>query len=220
MFDSSAAPRPGPDRAAQATVPALADSQHRLEAVVQLGLCTQRVAEGAAAVDLAALNAMLSAHQARRKARGFRTAAAQMRVFSTELASLMLRVAAAVAELSDEVGRMCQRGRLEGQLRQAAAGLERPDARLMALVSDMNCDVVLARERLGRQRQRLNHAVIQALRLCDAGRNLARCALIEAAHAEDMASQLTQVAIDLGHAVAGIIEVLAGMKTPLEKLAS
>lgn len=220
MFDSSAAPRLGPDRAAQAPVPALADSQRRLEAVVQLGLCTQCVAEGAAAVDLAALNAMLSAHQARRKARGFRTAAAQMRVFSTELASLMLRVAAAVAELSDEAGRMCQRGRLEGQLRQAAAGLERPDARLMALMSVMNHDVVLARERLGRQRQRLNHAVIKALRLCDVGQNLARCALIEAAHAEDMAPQLTQVAIDLGKAVAGIIEVLVSMTTPLEKLTS
>jgi len=219
MFDSFAAPRHGPDRAARASVPPVPDSQRRLEAVMQLGLCTQHVAEGAAAVDLAALNAMLSAHQARRKARGFRTAAAQMRVFSTELASLMLRVAAAVAEMSDEVGRLCQRGRLEGQLRQAAAGLERPDARLMALMGVMSRDATLARDRLGRQRLRLGHAVTQALRLCDAGRNLARCALIEAAHAEDMAPQLTQVAIDLGQAVAGIIEVLAGMKTSLEKLA-
>ena len=220
MFDPSAVPRPSPARAAQAPDLPTADSQRRLEAVVQLGLCTQRVAEGAAAVDLAALNAMLSAHQARRKARGFRTAAAQMRVFSTELASLMLRVAAAVAELSDEVGRLCQRGRLEGQLRQAAAGLERPDARLVALVSVMNRDAALTRERLGRQRQGLNHAVARALHLCDAGRNLARCALIEAAHAEDMAPQLTQLAIDLGQAVAGIIDVLGGMKTPLENLAS
>lgn len=196
----------------------MGDSRRRLEAVVQLGLCTQSVAEGAAAVDLAALNAMLSAHQARRRARGFRTAAAQMRVFSTDLAALMQRVAAAVAELSDEVGRLCQRGRLESQLRQAAAGLERPDARLLALVNHLNCEANLARERLGRQRQRLSHAVSQALRLCDAGRNLARCALIEAAHAEDMAQQLTQVAIDLGQAVAGIIEVLVGMKSPLEKI--
>jgi hypothetical protein len=220
MFDSFAASRHGPARAAQASVPPMADSQRQLEAVVQLGLCTQGVAEGAAAVDLTALNAMLSAHQARRKARGFRTAAAQMRMFSTELARLMLRVAAAVAELSDEVGRLCQRGRLEGKLRQAGIGLGQPDVRLMALVGVMNRDAILARERLGRQRQRLDHVVAQALRLCDAGRNLARCALIEAAHAEEMAPPLTQVAIDLGQAVAGIIEVLVVMKTSLEKLAS
>lgn len=220
MFEFFANPRPGPARVAHAPVPPVADSQRRLEAVVQLGLCTQRVAEGAAAVDMAALNAMLSAHQARRKARGFRTAAAQMRLFSTELTSLMLRVAAVVAELSDEVGRLCQRGRLQAQFRQAAAGLERPDARLTALMGVMTRDAILARERLGRQRQCLAHAMARALRLCDAGRNLACCALIEAAHAEEMAPQLTQVAIDLGQAVADIIEVLVGMKTPLEKLAS
>jgi ABC-type transporter Mla subunit MlaD len=187
--------------------------------VVQLGLCTQRVLEGATAVDLAALNAMLSAHQASRQARGFRTAAAQMRVFSTELTELMQRVAAAVAELSDEVGRLCQRGRLENHLSQAAAGLVQPDARLLQLMAGLDHASGQARERLRRQGLRLGRAVQQALRLCDAGRNLARCALIEAAHAQDMAAQLTQVAIDLGQAVAGIIDVLDGMPTPLERLA-
>ncbi|HYR26140.1 MAG TPA: hypothetical protein VEQ09_09930 [Aquabacterium sp.] len=186
--------------------------------VGHLGACTQHVQEGASRVDLAALNAMLSAHRAGLRARGFRTAASQMRRFSLDLSEQMQTVTEIVAGLSDAVARQRKHHRATRQIETARELSTQPSHQLNALLADLIHQQGQAHHALGQQTRRLFVHVRTALRLCDAGRNLARCALIEAAHAQDMALQLTQVAIDLGEAVNHIIDALKAMQLQLEAL--
>lgn len=197
-----------------------ARSRRDLLAVAQLGASTQLVLRGAAQVDLAALNAMLSAHRASASAKGFRTAAAQMRVFSTELTALMDAVAAIVTDLSGDVAMMCKRLRAESKMGRAREGTTHAQPRLLCLVDELAAQSEAARARLLGQKRRLALGVARSLRLCDGGRNLARSALIEAAHAEIMSEELRQVATELGDAVTRIIEVLKTMQGELKEVSA
>lgn len=197
-----------------------AHSQRNLLAVAQLGESTQRVLDEAADVDLAALNAMLCAHRASSSAKGFRTAAAQMRLFSTDLTDFMTRVAAIVAHLSGDVAQQSKHSRAERKFDTAHDGTNEIQPRLLTLMQALNAQRGHAQARLQHQQQRLGQSVTESLRLCEAGRNLARCALIESAHAQDMADSLTKVSTDLGQSVERIIDVLKGMQTQLEKFST
>lgn len=197
-----------------------AHSRRNLLAVAQLGESTQRVLDEAADVDLAALNAMLCAHRASTSAKGFRTAAAQMRLFSTDLTEVMTRVAAIVAHLSGDVALQSKHSRAERKLDTAHGGTDEVQPRLLALIQALNAQRGHAQARLRHQQQRLGRSVTASLRLCEVGRNLARCALIESAHAQDMADSLTKVSTDLGQSVECIIDVLKGMQTQLEKFST
>lgn len=197
---------------------AATDSQRSLGAVARLGRKTQQVREGAVAVDLSALNAMLVAHRASASARGFRTAAAQMRVFSTDLGARMEAMAALVAELSADVAQ--QSKRLRAGMKLSAAQGEGADAALAVLRSAQVRRTERGRARLLNCRQRLGRCVTQAQRLCGSGRNLARCALIEASQAESMATALAQVAQELGTAIETITEVLETMQHDLQEFAA
>jgi len=200
--------------------PDAAGSQGNLLVVAHLGHCTQRVLDGAGKVDLAALNAMLSAHRASSSAKGFRTAAAQMRVFSTQLTAIMASVATIVNDLSGEVAQLRKRDRARRKLDAARANLVTDQTCLLKLLAALAASGAAARVRLREQQRRLALSVASSLRICDAGRNLARCALIEAVHAELMAEQLQQVATELADAVNGIIDLLKQMQAELRGIST
>jgi len=143
-----------------------------------------------------------------------------MRSFSAELTAIMQAITVGVADLSGDVALLCKSARAQHKLRAARQGIAgRHQNLLRQSIALADARGIATSRGLQDQSRRLGRRIHKSLTICNAGRNLARCALIEAAHSQVMAKDLQKVADELGNAVNRIIRILKTMHAELLEIA-
>lgn len=182
-----------------------------LHGIVRIGDGIKGVVDTARAVNLAALNAMLSSRRGGDDAVGFRVASSELREISSRLMDAMQNLTELVSDMVGEVARLQRKRRTRAFFsRIPETRSDIPDL-LSDLASRQEEETVLLARRIGHSRDDLSRKTAQALRLCDQGSILSRGALIEAAHGGDSAPVLKQVAEQLTLTIRVMTESLAGV---------
>lgn len=188
-----------------------------LHAIVRISDGIRGVVDTARAVNLAALNAMLSSRRGGDNAVGFRVAAAELRGVSTRLMDAMQGLTLLVSSMVNEVAHRQRKRRNQGYFQRVRDSEGRVSGALADISDKQHDEVARLSTLLGQRRRELSLKAGTALRLCDQGLTLSRSALVEAAYGGESAPALKQVAEQLAHAIRSVAETLEGVRFELEE---
>ncbi|MBC2731910.1 hypothetical protein [Thiobacillus sp.] len=191
-----------------------------LHAIVRIGDAIRGVVDTARAVNLAALNAMLSSRRGGGNIVGFRVATSELRGVSTRLMDDMEDLTVLVSGMVNEVALRQRKRRNQAYFGRVQDGQARITDLLADIAGKQGGEVERLSHQLRQRRRELGLKTIRALRLCDQGQALSRSALIEAAYGGESAPVLKQVAEQLALSIRSVADTLDDVRGELEKEAS
>lgn len=165
-----------------------------LERAVTVNEEIKRIIVTSSEVQLAAMNAMLTAKRAGERSLGFAVVSSELRVFSRQLDGFMQCLAALISGLIQRVAQALKQARVLRALQMAMDQSDGARELLAALARRKQEHIQRTRQDIVQDWAVLSLRLERAQRLCGTGVALSRSAKIEAAHGGDMAPTLRQVA--------------------------
>jgi len=165
-----------------------------LQRVIALSEEVKTVVAVSRGLGLEAINAMLVARRAGDSVRGFGVVSTELRTFSAALESFMQGLLKDIAALVHGVADLSRVTNLRRQLARAQAACgDCPSLKSALARVDLALQRAVATNARGWSKARTD--IRRSLRLCDAGRALARGAKIEAVYGGGMSEELTQAGL-------------------------
>lgn len=184
--------------------------------VVKINEGIKRIIRIASRINIVALNSMLRAKKAGRRAAGFNISSAEMRRISKHLDGLMEELRQLVFDLVVHVASARKRSRMIEFHRQARRLSGKKEAGLLAFINALETEVVTINEALANKKERLWLHLRRTDRITQMGMSAAKTLKIEAVYGGESAAELTQVSEAIE---TGIDELFATVRT-LSRLTS